>query len=185
MRKVHKQEVLTNFRRMEIKAYTKEEAKEQSPWTIMKDATQAWRLAGKPYSDKDMKAFCLDYLKKWTQMVPGLGCMIVYENGVPNKKHRPFKIVNKKNKKGIRKYTRSFIAVDDDTNELLFWVQGEQPDAVKLAEKTFFEGKCKGSMTVFLANSIYEGEPVAFTAEFAPSTISKEGTYIIFGVDKF
>ena len=40
-----------NFKKVEVKGYTKQEAVAQAPFQVIRDATQAWKAAGKPITD--------------------------------------------------------------------------------------------------------------------------------------
>ena len=57
-----------NFKKVEVKGYTKQEAVAQAPFQVIRDATQAWKAAGKPITDKALKEFCAEYLTKHTKM---------------------------------------------------------------------------------------------------------------------
>ena len=48
---------MNNFKKVEINAYTRAEAEEAAPFQIIKDATQAWKNAGKPISGDRLKEF--------------------------------------------------------------------------------------------------------------------------------
>ena len=49
-----------NFKNVEVKGYTKQEAIAQAPFQVIRDATQAWKTAGKPISEKALKEFEAD-----------------------------------------------------------------------------------------------------------------------------
>ena len=61
-------EKFLNFERLEVSGATKEEALEKAPFGIQGDATQAYRnfrkQVGDRWTDRDMKAFMLQYLEK-------------------------------------------------------------------------------------------------------------------------
>ena len=46
-----------NFKKVEVNAYTKDEAIEKAPFQIIKDATQAWKAAGKPLMGTALNEF--------------------------------------------------------------------------------------------------------------------------------
>ena len=52
-----------NFKNVEVKGYTKQEAIAQAPFQVIRDATQAWKTAGKPISEKALKEFEAEYGK--------------------------------------------------------------------------------------------------------------------------
>ena len=104
-----------NFQKLEVCAFTKEEAKAQLPFEVMKDATQAYKNWKKNHeggiTEKDIKEFCLDYLAKHTKNVKNAGCMITIEAGAADTRERPYKVNDVKNEKGKRKY-KNYLSVD-------------------------------------------------------------------------
>ena len=93
-----------NFKKVEVKGYTKQEAVAQAPFQVIRDATQAWKAAGKPITDKALKEFCAEYLTKHTKMAAGVGCSITFEAGSADTRERPYTMIDIKNEKGKRKY---------------------------------------------------------------------------------
>ncbi|MGM9533237.1 hypothetical protein [Intestinibacter sp.] len=178
---------MANFKRVEVKAYTKAEAIDQVKDTffVQRDATQAWKKAGEPSPlDKEFKVFCADYLEKHTKNAPGIACMITYRAGSADTRERPYKMNDVVNEKGKRKYVTTYILKDKETGEELAKTTENKKKAQELAKKLYTDGGFRGSIICTYAKEVLEGEPVAFTTDYAPSKSAKEGHYIFFGVEK-
>ena len=178
---------MANFKRVEVKAYTKAEAIDQVKDTffVQRDATQAWRKAGEPSPlDKEFKVFCANYLEKHTKNAPGTACMIAYRAGAADTRERPYKMNDVVNEKGKRKYVTTYLLKDKSTGEELAKTTENKKKAQELAKKLYIDGGFRGSIICTYTKEVAEGEPVAFTVDYAPSKSSKEGHYIFFGVEK-
>lgn len=189
---------MTNFRKVEIKAYSKDEAISKAPFAILKDATQSWKNAGKPVMN-GMIDFMLDYLKKNTKNAPGVGCIITVKPGVADSRERPYKIndiinevvtgtVTKKDEDGNeievpttkRKFVTTYVIVDDETNEILDKSYENKTEARRRLAELYVDGY-KGKATCFYTKEVIEGEPRAFTGEYCPSINTELGCYLAFG----
>ena len=178
---------MANFKRVEVKAYTKAEAIDQvkDVFFVQRDATQAWRKAGEPSPlDKEFKVFCANYLEKHTKNAPGTACMITYRAGAADTRERPYKMNDVVNEKGKRKYVTTYLLKDKSTGEALAKTTENKKKAQELAKKLYIDGGFRGSIICTYTKEVAEGEPVAFTVDYAPSKSSKEGHYIFFGVEK-
>ena len=178
---------MANFKRVEVKAYTKAEAVDQvkDVFFVQRDATQAWKKAGEPSPlDKEFKVFCANYLEKHTKNAPGTACMITYRAGAADTRERPYKMNDVVNEKGQRKYVTTYLLKDKSTGEELAKTTENKKKAQELAKKLYIDGGFRGSIICTYTKEVAEGEPVAFTVDYAPSKSSKEGHYIFFGVEK-
>ena len=178
---------MANFKRVEVKAYTKAEAIDQvkDVFFVQRDAPQAWRKAGEPSPlDKEFKVFCANYLEKHTKNAPGTACMITYRAGAADTRERPYKMNDVVNEKGKRKYVTTYLLKDKSTGEELAKTTENKKKAQELAKKLYIDGGFRGSIICTYTKEVAEGEPVAFTVDYAPSKSSKEGHYIFFGVEK-
>ena len=178
---------MANFKRVEVKAYTKAEAIDQvkDVFFVQRDATQAWRKAGEPSPlDKEFKVFCANYLEKHTKNAPGTAYMITYRAGAADTRERPYKMNDVVNEKGKRKYVTTYLLKDKSTGEELAKTTENKKKAQELAKKLYIDGGFRGSIICTYTKEVAEGEPVAFTVDYAPSKSSKEGHYIFFGVEK-
>ena len=178
---------MANFKRVEVKAYTKAEAIDQvkDVFFVQRDATQAWRKAGEPSPlDKEFKVFCANYLEKHTKNAPGTACMITYRAGSADTRERPYKMNDVVNEKGKRKYVTTYLLKDKSTGEELAKTTENKKKAQELAKKLYIDGGFRGSIICTYTKEVAEGEPVAFTVDYAPSKSSKEGHYSFFGVEK-
>lgn len=178
---------MANFKRVEVKAYTKAEAIDQVKDTffVQRDATQAWKKAGEPSPlDKEFKVFCLNYLKEHTKNAPGTACSITYKAGSADTRERPWKMNDVVNEKGRRKYVTTYILRDSETGKELARTSETKAKAKELGKKLYTDGGFRGSLKCTYSKEVSEGEPVAFTMEYAPSKSAKEGQYIFFGIEK-
>lgn len=178
---------MSNFKRVEVKAFTRAEAVEQVKGTffVQRDATQAWKKAGEPSPlDKEFKEFCVTYLTKYTKNAPGTACSITYKAGSADTRERPYKITDVVNEKGKRKYVTTYLLKDKATGKELGKAVGTKQKAKELAKKLYTEGGFRGSIECTYTKEVETGEPLAFTADYAPSKSSKEGQYIFFGIEK-
>ena len=178
---------MANFKRVEVKAYTKAEAVDQvkDVFFVQRDATAAWKKAGEPSPlDKEFKVFCANYLEKHTKNAPGTACMITYRAGAADTRERPYKMNDVVNEKGKRKYVTTYLLKDKSTGEELAKTTENKKKAQELAKKLYIDGGFRGSIICTYTKEVAEGEPVAFTVDYAPSKSSKEGHYIFFGVEK-
>ena len=172
------------FKKIELSGYTKQEALENSPLSIIRDATQAWKKEGSPISEGALNDFCKDYLKKHTKFAPGVGCSITMIPGSPDTRERPYEWSNVVNEKGGRKWKTFIELIDPETNTVLGAIDGTKGDAVKLAKSLYTKKGYKGSVIAKYVKKPVEGEPVAFKVKYAPSKSSKVGKYFVFGVER-
>lgn len=173
---------MNNFKTIEVKAYTKQEAIEKAPFQILKDATQAWKNAGKPMTGTNLKEFMAEYLEKNTKFTIGNGCMITVEPGSADTRERPYTVNPIKNEQGKRNYKTAIQGVDVETGKVMFTCFGTKDDAEKLAKKLYKDGY-RGNIHAIYTKQVTEGEAGAFDVEYTPSKNAKEGTYLFFGVE--
>lgn len=172
---------MANFKTVTVKGFTKQEALEQAPFQIIKDATQAWKKAGQPV-EAELKAFCESYLSKNTRMAQGIGCSITLDAGSINTRKRPYVYTNCKNEKGKRKFRRSIQGVNAATGEILFTCFDTKADARKMGDELYKNGYT-GNITANIVENVVEGEAKAFEMSYVPSKNTKLGSYLAFGVE--
>ena len=179
---------MSNFKRVEINAYTRTEAVEQvneANYFVQHDATQAWKKAGEPSPlDKEFKEFAAEYLKRKTKNAPGVGCSITYKAGSADTRERPYKLNDVVNEQGRRKYVTTYTLVDDATGEILLKTTENKSKAKELAKKLYVDGGYKGSATCTYTKEVSEGEPLAFKIKYDPSKNAEIGKYIFFGIER-
>ncbi len=173
---------MNNFKTVEVKAYTKQEAIEQAPFQILKDATQAWKNANKPMTGSALKEFMAEYLEKVTKFTTGNGCIITVDAGQADTRERPWTYNNVKTE-GKRKFNTVIELVNPETNEILGKSYGTKDDAAKLAKSLYADKDYKGDINACIKKDVVEGEPLAFTMTYTPSKNAKLGTYLVFGVE--
>ena len=172
----------TNFKMVEVKGYTKDEAVKQVDFQIMRDATQAWKAAGKPVMEKDLRAFCADYLAKHTKFIANAGCVITIEAGSANTRETPCTVRNIKNEKGKRGFKTGYQAIDKATGEILFTNFETKAKAEKMAKELYKKG-FTGDIFCRYVREVVSGEAGAFEVLYTPSKSAKVGKYICFGVE--
>ena len=174
---------MSNFKQVEVKGYTKNEALKEVPFQVIKDATQAWKNAGKPLTGNALKEFMSEYLRVNTKFAAGIGCSITVEAGTADTRERPYTIYDIKNESGKRKYKTGIQGVNPETGEILF-VNFENKAAAKEAAKALYtEGGYRGNIHATYVKEVVEGETGAFDVEYTPSKSAKVGTYLAFGVE--
>lgn len=177
---------ILNFKKLEVVGATKEEALAQAPFGILGDATQAfknWKAKQNGgITDKDVKAFCLEYLAKKSKNMQGVGFSITVEAAVADTRERPYKIEDVKNEKGKRKYSTVYQLVNDRTGEIITEVEGTKAKAKEVARKLYVDG-LKDDATCTYMKQVTEGEPIAFKCKYTPSKASHPGTYLVFGIE--
>ena len=174
-----------NFKRLEVSAFTKQEAIEKvaDNFQIIKDATQAWKNAGKPITEQALKTFCADYLQKHTKFATGIGCSITMEAGTPDSRERPYTMKDIKNEKGKRHYKTGYQLLDKATGKVLGVNFETKTKAKELAKKLYTDKDFKGDIYCKYIKEVTEGEVGAFEVAYTPSKSSKLGKYFCFGVE--
>jgi hypothetical protein len=176
-----------NFKRVEVSGATKEEALAAAPFTVVGDATQAYKNWKEKQtgviSEAAKKEFFANYLAKKSKGAPGLGYSITIEAAVADTRTRPYKITDVKNEQGKRHYVTTYRLVDKDTKELLASTKETKAKAKELAKNLYKEKGYKGNLICTYTKQVAEGEPVAFEVDYTPSKSSKVGTYLVFGIE--
>ncbi len=149
-----------------------------------------------------LNEFAAEYLKKHTKNAVGTGCIITIEAGVADSREKPYKIndvvnevvtgtVVRENKETgekeevettKRKFTTTYVIVDDNTNEIIDKSQETKTEAKKRLAELYQTGY-KGNATCYYTKEVTDGEPRAFTAEYTPSINAKLGNYLVFGIE--
>lgn len=108
--------------------------------------------------------------------ITGVGVMCVVEDGKPDTRERPYTFKDRPTS-GERTKTRMYFVRTKDTDHFV----GKAPDkgaAVKLAKTAMAE--YKEDMVCTIMYEVSDSE--AFTLEYTPTTGTKIGTYVVFGV---
>jgi hypothetical protein len=177
---------ILNFKRMEVSGATKDEALAKAPFSIMGDATQAYKIWRKTQkdgiTDSDKKQFMLDYLAKKSKNVAGVGFYITIESAVADTRERPYHIEDVKNETGARKYKTTYEIKDNTTGVVLATTTETKAKAKELAKKLYTENGLNHDVTCTYSKQVVDGQPVAFTVKYTPSKSAKVGSYIVFGI---
>ena len=88
-----------------VKAYSVNDVRKNSPFQLVKNATTMWRKAGSHVAGEELKTFMREYLAKETKNFPGQGCYIVVDSAVSDSRENPYKIHNIPTE-GKRKFKR-------------------------------------------------------------------------------
>jgi hypothetical protein len=179
---------IMNFKRMEVSGATKEEALAKAPFDIMGDATQAYKIwrkkQEKGVTDSDKKQFMLDYLAKKSKNCAGVGFSITLESAIADTRERPYAIHDVRNEKGTRHYKTVYQIIDRATGSVLAETSETKAKAKELAKALYTEKGFKGNLICTYTKQVVDGEPTAFTVEYAPSKSSRIGNYLVFGVER-
>lgn len=177
------------FTRVELTGTTKKEALDKAPFSIMGDATQAWkRWLAKQDQEKmtedDVKEFMIEYLQTKSKLVPGVGYYITRVSAVADTRKRPYKIENVKNTLGRRKFKTVYRWIDNTTKEVVVEVETTKAEAEAAIKKMYTKKGYKGNATLIVVKKVSEGQEVAAKATYTPSASTQLGEYIAFGVEK-
>ena len=168
-----------------VKAYSVNDVRKNSPFQLVKNATTMWRKAGSPVAGEELKTFMREYLAKETKNFPGQGCYIVVDSAVSDSRENPYKIHNIPTE-GKRKFKRVYELINSATGELIDSAESKE-EAIKLAKAIVTKQKETLGVGVKhvcrIANVVVEGQAEAFTFEYTPSQNAKEGTFLLFGIE--
>lgn len=177
-----------NFQVMEVTGATKNEALDKAPFSIMGDATQAYKLwAAKQVNgitEAAEKEFYLDYLSKKSKNVDGVGFAVTIESAKADTRERPYTMNDVKNETGARKYKTIYVITDKATGQELGKTNETKAKAKEIAKKLYTEKDYKGNLVCTYTKQVVEGQPVAFTMDYTPSKSAKVGRYKVFGFVK-
>lgn len=186
---------ILNFKKLELVGATKEEALANAPFEIIGDATQAYKLWEKKQTgvitDDMKKHFMLNYLEKKTKNVEGIGFSITVESAVVDTRERPYTFTDVKNEKGTRKWKKVYdiyenVGTEKNPVKGKFLAQADTTKSVskKVGKEFYTTNDFKGNMVCYVSHACVEGEPVAWTAKYTPSSGTKSGKYIAFGIER-
>lgn len=187
---------IMNFKRMEVTGITKEEALAKAPFNTTlpgADCTAALRNykkahAGKAFTDADMKEFMLEQLAKKTRNTPGNGCYIVVESAVVDTRERPYTRENVKNE-GSRSWKNVFKAINAKTGEVIAKIADTETkrvtkaDADAMAKKLYTEENCRVDINIEKSKEVKNGNKIVARYKYTPSKGSREGVYLVFGIE--
>ena len=174
-----------NFKKLEVCGATKQEALAQAPFNVLYDATQAyrhWREKQTTVTESGLKDFMQAYLQKKTKNAAGVGCSITVESAVADTRERPYKITDVKNEKGKRKYSTTYTIIDQVTNEVIAKSDETKAKAKELVKELYKKG-LKHDVVCKYTKEGTDGEPIAFYGKYTPSKSTKQGVYIVFGIE--
>ena len=179
---------ILNFKKVEVVAESKEVAiaqVEETLFHIQGDATQSfknWKAKqGGAVTERAIKEFMLDYLAKKSKNCPGAGYIITLDSAVADTRERPYHIEDVKNE-GKRKYKTTYKWIDKDTHTVVCSVDTNKSDA-KNAIKEMYKNGYKGHAECVMTKDVIEGNAVVATSTYTPSKNTKNGTWMVFGIE--
>lgn len=172
------------MRKIEIVAYSLEEAKEKAAEmgiTVVRNVTQSWKNANSPMSDAEFKVFAVEAMEKQRLTdASGVGLIVAVNPGSKDTKKRPYEFVNNV-VDGTRNLQRVIEIRLKDTDELV-GEASKKDDAARLAKELMV--KYRKDMVATIVYRVTEGKDIAFELNYSPSADAKEGKYVVFGNDK-
>lgn len=173
------------MKKVTIKGYSVNEVKAAAPFQLVKNATIMWKKAGSPMLEADLKAFMEGYLQKHTKNAVGQGCFIILDSPVQDSRENPYKIHNIQTN-GARKFKRVYELINSTTGQILGSAFTKE-EAINLAKIVVGEKRDELGAgvkhTCRISSVVVEGKADAFTFEYTPSTNTKEGTFLCFGIE--
>lgn len=179
-----KSKKLMIMKKIEINAYSVEEAKaiaKEQGINVTQNVTQSWKNSKSPISGKNLEMFCKDILdKKHLGDVAGAGLLLVVAPGSKDTRERPYKFVNKISE-GKRKTKRTVEIRLCETDELVGTADNKNL-ATKLAKELM--SQYRQDMYATIVYKVTEGKDEVFALQYVPSINAKQGTYVVFGIEK-
>lgn len=179
---------ILNFKKFEVVKASKKEAEayvEEYFGHYSGDATQKynnWKeKQTNGITERSVKEFMLDYLAHKIKNAPGTGFIITLDPAVTDSRQRPYKIEDVKNTEGKRKYKKVYQLIGEN-GEVLGECDSNKAEAKNLAKEIIKNGY-KGKGSCKLAHKVVEGQETVFNFEYAPSKNTKNGTYLVFGIE--
>lgn len=182
---------ILNFKKLEVVMESRQAVEEYIAeyfGNYQGDATQAFRnwkekQGTKGVTDRDIKEFMLDYLAKKIKNAPGCGYMITLDAAVTDSRERPYKIEDVKNEEGKRKFKTFYKWIDSETKAVVCAVDTNKADAKNALKELYKTGEYRGDADLVKTKDVVEGQAVVATAKYTPSKNTKNGTYLIFGIE--
>lgn len=179
---------IVNFKKQEIVAESKEAAKEIVESTLFHlqgDATQAFKNWKAKQSggvtDRDVKAFMINYLAEKSKNCPGAGFMITMDPAVKDTRERPYHIEDIKSD-GKRKFKTFYKWIDTESGKVVCQVDTNKADAKNALKELYREGLYKGNAELTKTKDVVEGNSVVAKATYTPSKNTKNGVWVAFGI---
>lgn len=176
-----------NFKKLEVTADNKKEAYAQAPFTITRDVTPSfnkWKESKRGLiTDMDIKEFCVEKLEEITKSAPGSGLSITLQSAIKNTNKRPYVYQNIKNEEGTREWVTVHEIVDTATGNVIKTVEGPRPEAAKIIKDLICSKNYKGNYEIRVGKICKGNNRVVAKISYHPSTKSRPGSYILFGIE--
>ncbi len=189
------------MKKVEAQGYSKQKAFETTGLEVelemLKNATQAWKKAGSPTSDKAMNTFMANYIKD----KKAIGAYLVLEAAADDTRLRPYTVINEVTH-GKRKTTTFYQIVEAEIKATEKTTTNEEGEAVvsydvKVLSEGAVAGKAerkdaafklmkelieanKTNNSVKIVKEVTEGQAYAGYGLYTPSKSAKKGKFIFF-----
>lgn len=181
---------ILNFSKTEVTAENREMAiakvEENHSFHVKGDATPAykrWKATQvNGVTERSIKEFMLNYLAKKDKNCPGTAYAITLEPAVQDTRERPYKIENVKGD-GKRRFKRFYKWVDAETGVTIASTDTNKADATNLIKNLYKDGSFKGTANLVVNKDVVEGTAIVAKATYTPAKNTKQGTWLIFGIE--
>jgi len=180
---------IVNFKSVKVSANSLEEAiaSVAERYHVCGNATQALKNAKAKHTgtwtDRDEKAWMLDYCEAKNHACPGTGFYLVIESAVADSRERPYKFERVPND-GKRKAKKTYTWVDPETNTPIVKVRTNLTDAENTLKKMYKDGTFAGDANCVISQEYIVGNAVVAKAKYVPSKNTRKGTWVFFGIEK-
>ncbi len=173
------------MKKLEIKAYSLEEAKEKSLQQgieVVQNVTKSWEKAGEPKNEIALRQFAADQLERLRLgNNESLGIMIVMDKGVKNTLKFPYKIHNKVT--DGKRTTKRVVEIRLKSNDKLVGEADSKKLALEVAKELMNE--YQEDMYATVVYRVQGGQDVVFEMEYVLSSKANEGTYLVYANEKY
>ena len=172
---------VVNFKSIKVSAASLDEAiaSVEERFHVCGNATQSFKNAKAKHTgawtERDEKAWMLDYCEAKNRSCPGTGFYIVEESAVADSRERPYKFETVK---------KTYSWIDDATGTVIAKVRTNKTDADNVLKKMYKDGSYKGDAKCVISKEYIEGESVVSIAKYVPSKNTRKGTWVFFGIEK-
>lgn len=171
--------------RKEFEVFSYEEAVaavEEMGFKVIKNKTIAWKNAGSPVSDKDLKNFAeTQFAKEKVANVPNVGILIAVAPGTKDSRERPYTYENVV-VDGKMEKERTYEVRRVDNDELVVSVAGDgatKDVAIKAAKESMSD--VKTDLYIEVVYRVKDGKNIIGRLKYTPSINAERGRYIFLG----
>lgn len=159
-----------------------DEAMSFQPLNVVGDATRAYKAWKENSPNEADDVFAAEYIQK-KKIQEGEGFFVTLVPAVPNTRSRCYEVTNAVTT-GATKWESAYMLLDSAEHTILSVIRGSKNDAIKTAKELYTKGLKNPLEALRVKVAKNEGQAVAFTANYAPSKNTQQGSYMVFGLDK-